>query len=387
MSIPERGAPRARKLSAIGLPALDVARLPVSLRWAALVALSALVAAAWTLAGAPAPLLLGPMIAGVAFAVAGGAVSIPTPAFALAQGVLGCLIARTLPSSIFGAVAANLPIYALGAVVVIAVSSLLGFLLAKTKVLPGTTAVWGLSPGAASVMTLMAESYGADAQLVGFMQYTRVIIVAGVASIVAKLVGVATQGGPSSDFLAPVDVPAFAATLALAVGGPWLAQRFNIRAGAMLIPLFAGVLLTHLGLMTIELPRWFLAAAYACIGWRIGLRFTKPLLYHAARALPAVLASAFALVALCGAFAATLVLAFGFDPLTAYLATSPGGADTVAIIAASTHVDKQFVMTMQMTRLIVVILVGPTVSRFIADRLGGVARKPVSVEPVSGEPV
>ena len=37
--------------------------------------------------------------------------------------------------------------------------------------LPGTTALWGTSPGAASVMTIMAESYGADMRLVAFMQY------------------------------------------------------------------------------------------------------------------------------------------------------------------------------------------------------------------------
>ena len=40
--------------------------------------------------------------------------------------------------------------------------------------LPGTTAVWGSSPGAATAMVLMAEAFGADARLVAFMQYLRV---------------------------------------------------------------------------------------------------------------------------------------------------------------------------------------------------------------------
>jgi uncharacterized protein len=55
------------------------------------------------------------------------------------------------------------------------------------------------------------------------------------------------------------------------------------------------------------------------------------------------------------------------DPLTAYLATSPGGADSVAIIAASSsHVDVPFVMAMQMARFILVLLVGPALARAVA---------------------
>jgi uncharacterized membrane protein AbrB (regulator of aidB expression) len=56
----------------------------------------------------------------------------------------------------------------------------------------------------------------------------------------------------------------------------------------------------------------------------------------------------------------------GLDPLTAYLATSPGGADSVAIIAASSNVDVPFVMTMQMARFVVLLILGPTMARFIS---------------------
>ena len=58
--------------------------------------------------------------------------------------------------------------------------------------------------------------------------------------------------------------------------------------------------------------------------------------------------------------------AAGTDALTAYLATSPGGADAVAIIAASSKVDMPFVMAMQIGRLLVVILIGPSLARLIA---------------------
>ncbi len=59
----------------------------------------------------------------------------------------------------------------------------------------------------------------------------------------------------------------------------------------------------------------------------------------------------------------------GIDPLTAYLATSPGGADSVAIIAASSgQVDLSFVMAMQTARLVVVLALGPFIARWLGRR-------------------
>ena len=65
----------------------------------------------------------------------------------------------------------------------------------------------------------------------------------------------------------------------------------------------------------------------------------------------------------------------GIDPLTAYLATSPGGANSVAIIAASSDVDVPFVMAMQIGRFLVILMIGPTLARFIA-RQSGLAENP-----------
>ena len=54
--------------------------------------------------------------------------------------------------------------------------------------------------------------------------------------------------------------------------------------------------------------------------------------------------------------------------MTAYLATSPGGADSVAIIAASSKVDIPFVMSMQLARALVLLVLGPGLAGFVAKR-------------------
>ena len=143
----------------------------------------------------------------------------------------------------------------------------------------------------------------------------------------------------------------------------------RIPAGALLLPMIVGAVLEAMGLVTIILPPWLLALSYAFLGWSIGLGFTREILGHASRALPQVLLAIFAMIGVCGLLAVLLVYAAGIDPLTAYLATSPGGMDAVAIIAASSNVDIAFVMALQTLRFIIVLITGPPLARFIAQRI------------------
>ena len=89
---------------------------------------------------------------------------------------------------------------------------------------------------------------------------------------------------------------------------------------------------------------------------------------HARRALLPTVLSIVALLCFSGLLAAALVFLLGVDPPTAYLATSPGSLDSVAVIAASANVDIAFVMTLQTARLILVTFIGPWLARFVADR-------------------
>jgi uncharacterized protein len=336
-------------------------------QWIILVGLSAGFAILLTWLGVPASLLLGPLLAGIAVTVGGGKVQLPRPAFSLAQGGHRLHDRQGAAVVDLGRRHRQLAALCRRRDVRIAASGLVGWLMTRMHVLPGTTIVWGLSPGAATAMTLLAESYGADAKLVAFMQYTRVILIAAIASVIAKVCGAgALHAAHTVTWFPAVAWLPLAETLALAVLGPVVASQLGMPAGALLIPVVVGIFLVDGGWMTMELPPWLLAIGYAFVGWRIGLRFTRRLLIHAAKALPRIIASTLALIAVCGGLAALFVVTAGLDPLTAYLATSPGGADSVAIIAASSNVDVPFVMTMQMARFVVLLILGPTMARFIS---------------------
>ncbi len=334
--------------------------------------LPASVTFAWFLTAVhlPAGVLLGCMLAGILLSSRDIQLRIPPTLFALAQGVLGCLMAKSLQPSALAKVAAGWPVFLLVTTSVIAASAVLGWIMMRRKIFPGTTAVWGLAPGAASAMVLMAESYGADVRLVAFMQYLRVAVVTASAALVARIW--APHGAASvasgTDWFTMVSLTNVNWTMLLAFGGALVARRLRLPAGSMVLPLLLGTVLQALGLLVIELPGALLAWAYAMIGWSIGLRFTRTILQHAFRALPQVLVAIFALMGVGVGIAVLLSQLAGIEPLTAYLATSPGGADSVAVIAATSAVDAGFVMAMQLARFLMVLVFGPQVSKFVATR-------------------
>jgi membrane AbrB-like protein len=343
-------------------------RLPPLQQWAILVPASVLLAALMELIGLPAALLLGPMLAGILLATNGGTIHAPRVPVVAAQAIVGCLIARAITGDILLAFLKDWPLLLGVVLVIVATSGLIGWGISRLGVLPGSTAVWGTAPGAAQAMMVLAGDFGADARLVAFMQYLRVVCVAGLASVVARVWVGPIAVVPHVAWFPAIPWLDFAATLALAGAGVAASLWLRMPAGGLLVPMIAGAPLEGSGLAHITLPPWLLAVSYALLGWSVGLGFTRAILADARRALPQVLASILALIAVCGALAFVLVHAAGIDPLTAYLATTPGGMDSVAIIAASSTADLSFVMALQTVRFAIVLACGPPLARFLARR-------------------
>ncbi|MBP0444600.1 AbrB family transcriptional regulator [Roseomonas sp. SSH11] len=336
-------------------------------RWGLVVVLSGLLAAVLGALGAPAYQLLGPMLGCILVSVGGGGLALPRRAYVAAQGMVGCLIGTMVTPGILQTFLHDWPIITAAVLVTLAASSLLGWLLGVLKVLPGTTAVWGTAPGGASAMVVMAEAFGADARMVAVMQYLRVVCVAGSAALLASLLGVRADGaGQGVEWFPAIRALPFMLGLALALGGSWLGRRFRIPAGPLLVPMLAAVVLRATGMVEIQVPPWLGALCYALIGCSIGLGFTRAALVQAASSLPRILLSVFVLIGFCGAASMALVPLMGIDPLTALLAMSPGGLDSVAVIGAASGADLSFVMALQTMRLVAVVLLGPALARMVS---------------------
>src|SRR5258707_1703231 len=204
------------------------------------------------------------------------------------RAIIGCMIARVLTSTIIHSFLHEWPLFLGISFFVIVASCLLGWLISRFRILPETTAIWGLLAGGASAMMVMADAYGADARLVAFMQYVRVIMVAIVASIIARfwVHAPAVAAAAPAVWFAPIHALPFLETLVLVLGGVILGPVSRIPAGILLIPMFLGAVLQSNGVVEIELPSWLLAVSYLLLCWTIGLRFTREILLYSIRALP-----------------------------------------------------------------------------------------------------
>ena len=121
-------------------------------------------------------------------------------------------------------------------------------------------------------MVAMAQDYGADIRLVAFMQYLRVLFVAGAAVLVTRMMlgDNAEAVNQQIVWFPPVSINLLL-TILLAVVAGTAGCMLRLPSGTMLIPMLAGAVLQSGQLITIELPEWLLAMAYMAIGWRIGL--------------------------------------------------------------------------------------------------------------------
>ena len=343
--------------------------LSMPMRWLVLLSFSIPLYFIFHLGHFPAAVLLSCMFAAIVVSLQGITLFIPKWNFAIAQGVVGCLMARSLKPEVLSNVIDSWPIFVAVSLAVFSASAILGWVFTRRGIFPGSTAVWGLAPGAAAAMVIMAEAYGADVRLVAFMQYLRVASVTTIAAVIAHFYAVSgvVESSISTQWFF-LDFYNFATTLFLVIGVSLIAFKLSIPGGAMFLPLTLGVVLQFFGFVVIDLPIFLLTAAYAVIGWSIGLRFNRAILRHAWQTLPQVLTAISLLIILSGLIAISLWHFQGFDLFTAYLASSPGGADSVAVIAATTTVNTGFVMSMQLSRFLFVLIFGPMVSKYVATR-------------------
>lgn len=335
--------------------------------WAGLVAASAALGAALDLGGVPAAWLLGPMVVAIGSASTGATLTLHPGLSVAAQALIGCVIAHAITPGIFATLARDWVLFLAVTLSTVLASGLLGYLLARWRVVPGTVAIWGSSPGGATAMVILAQAFGADARLVAVMVYLRVVMVAGLASIVALIfTGHLRTHALILDPAAGLSPSGLALTLAVAGGGVLVGRWLKMPAGALICTMALGAFLNLADVARVDPPRLLMIPAYLVVGWRIGLGFTRETLRAAAFALPRLIMASGVLIGFGGLMAVALVRVAGVDPLTAYLATSPGGMDAIAVIASTSAADAPFVMALQVVRFVVVIIAGPALAMRLA---------------------
>jgi uncharacterized protein len=325
--------------------------------------------------GLPAGWLVGPMLVALALALVWEKhPSVPRWGRIASLAVVGGVLASAFRPSVLPLIASHWLPVSLVICVTLLLSLGAGLLLSSLVRIDRKTAALGALPGAASGMLAMSDPLGADARLVALMQYTRVVVVVVTATLVGRLMtgaasqpasGQALQSSPEGvDLLVQGTLQTYAVTALVAVLGAWAGTRLRLPAGALLGPLILGVALAELGVVHLAWPPGVPQAAYLVLGLWVGLLFDGASVKRAGRLFPFVLASAVGLVIACAALGWTLAALTGIDGMTTYLATTPGGIDSVAIVALGTGADAPLVLAVQMLRLLAVVFAGSLLGRW-----------------------
>jgi len=351
-------------------------------RWLGVAVATVAASLAVGLAGLPTPALFGSLAVGIAYALTLAARRpLTAPAWVLlaSQALIGVALGAGFETSTLTTIAGDWAPIALVTVTTVAISLVAGLVFAATTGVDRSTSLLGLVAGGASGIVAMSDELGADARLVAFMQYLRVLVVVVTAPLLAELVLVtvddpapAAAGGDTAGLagVAGAGLPAdLAFTAGCALVGVLIARRLKITAGTLLVPLSlaAGLAIAQLS-GGARVPPLMQDMAFAGIGLQIGLRFTAATIREAGRLLPAVLLAIAGLIIACAGLAALLLALTDVSAPDAYLATTPGGLYAVVAVAAAAGGNATFVVAVQALRLFAMILTAPPLVRLLHRR-------------------
>jgi membrane AbrB-like protein len=158
----------------------------------------------------------------------------------------------------------------------------------------------------------------------------------------------------------------FAVSVVLALGAGYLLDWLGFPAGALIgaMAVIAGLKLY--GVEVTEIPGAVRFLALLVIGWDLGTKFNKDLLSAVTNnLLPLVLVVA-AFVVMGWVLAWTLWKLGLMDPVTAVLATSPGGLVQMGALTSEMEANAALVVGFHLLRIVTVLLSVPLISRLAA---------------------
>jgi membrane AbrB-like protein len=104
------------------------------------------------------------------------------------------------------------------------------------------------------------------------------------------------------------------------------------------------------------------------MGLYVGLLFDRASLKQAGHLMPVIVINTLVLMAVCALTGKVLSLLTHCDYLTGYLATTPGGLDSITVVALGSGANVSLMLAVQMMRLLTIVILGPILVRWLLGR-------------------
>ncbi len=327
-------------------------------------AIAAAGGALFWVAGAPLPLLLGPMAACLVAGLAGARMRDAGLVGSVMRTFLGVAVGASITPDLMGRVPGMAASLALVPVFVALIGAVGYPLFRRGFGFDHPTAWYAAMPGGLQDMIVFGQEAGADVRALSLIQATRVLVIVSVAPVLMvywwQLDLTQAPGRPAAE----TDPVQIALMVVAGIAGWRIAERVGLFGAAILGPMILTAALSLAGIVTTRPPAEIIWGAQFFIGLSAGVRYAGITLRELRVDVVAGLVYALVLAAVSLVFIELVILAGAAPALDAFLAFLPGGQAEMVVIAIIAGADLAFVVSHHLLRVIMVIVLAPVVARW-----------------------
>ncbi len=316
-------------------------------------------------AGLPLPLLLGPMLGCLVFALAGARLQGMGAFGIFMRTFLGVAIGSTVTPDLIAELPNHGITLALVPLFVVAIGCVGYPFFRKVMGFDHPTAFYSAMPGGLQDMLIFGEEAGGDVRAMSLIHATRVLVIVTLAPFLLTffydLDLTQAPGAPATS----LPLHELALMLAAAVIGWKGGERIGLFGASILGPLILTAGLSLSGLIHVRPPAEVIWAAQFFIGIAVGSKYGGITGRELRIDVGAGLGYAVLLALVSLAFIEVILLVSPAGTLEVFLAFLPGGQAEMAIIAIVAGADVAFVVAHHLLRIFIVILAAPYVARWL----------------------
>ncbi len=327
------------------------------------IAAASIGAVTFVILGFPMPLLLGPLMGCLAFALAGAKLQNMGALGIFFRTFLGVAIGTTVTSDLLTDLPEYLPTLALIPLYVLMIGAIAYPFFRKFMGYNHATAYYAAMPGGLQDMLVFGEEAGGNVRAMSLVHATRVlVIVTGAPILLTAYLGLdltRPPGAPAVEF-APQDIAVMVAT---GYAGWKIAEKLGMFGASILGPLILTALLSVTGIIQSRPPVEMIWIAQLFIGMAVGAKYSGITRAELKRDVFAGLMFSLILAGVSLLFIAAIASFSNINTLEIMLAFLPGGQSEMSMIAIVAGADVAFVVSHHLLRIFVVILFAPIVEQ------------------------
>lgn len=318
----------------------------------------------------PLPWLIGPLLAVALVGMLGVSLKSPSVARALGQWTIGIALGLYFSPEVVREVVRLAPWVITAIVFAILLGAAGAAVLSRAMATDDATAFFSMAIGGASEMAVQAERHGGRVDRVAAAHSLRLMIVVVTVPFLFKALGIHGVD-PETPVTHAFSWPGLAVLLAVTAASAAVMNRLDWPNGWMIGPLLTTAALTATDQHFSSLPTFVVNGGQLLIGMSLGSHFTAEFFRAAPRFLVAVALITVGYLVVAAGFGLLLAAGSGLRPMTAVIATTPGGIGEMALTARALDLGVAIVTAFHALRMVVVVLtVGPLFRLWARHRTG-----------------